>query len=292
MTRRVFIPILAVLTFVVLLIAAGTQLGNMMVAAPAPDALPDFSPDGEWIVYEHEEADLRKTLWVARPDGRDARLLADPGYSPSWHPAGDRIVFVRASDQGVRPFVVAAEGGEPEPLKHPVLERRYYLGGVEWARDGTSVFYITHDPDPRTAWKLNLATGETVQAAPGGSAFVKETHDGAGVVYPRSGQEALALIWRNDETGEERVAASSIMNSQAFDVGASAVYYVAPGPDPYGEGFLRAFDFATGETRELGPVVDRPYAGLTVSRDEKTIVVSRSHGDFERREFQVFRLDD
>lgn len=284
--------VLAVLTFVALLLAAGTQLGNMMEAAPAPDALPDFSPDGEWIVYEHEEADLRKTLWVSRPDGSEARLLADPGYAPSWHPSGDRILFIRASEQGVQPYVVAAEGGEPEELSHPVLESLYYLGGVEWAQDGESVFYVTHDPKPRTAWRLNLQTGETAQAAPGGSDFVQEVGDGGDVVFPRNGAASLELVWRDETTGEERMVAPSIVDSQAFDVGGSAAYYVAPGPDPYGEGSLRAYEFATGETRELGPVIDRPWAGLAVSPDEKTIVVSRSRWEFELREFQVFRVDE
>jgi len=288
---RVVTLVLAVLTFLVLLLAAGTQLGNLMEAAPAPDALPDFSPDGQWIVYEHEEADLRKTLWVARPDGSEARLLADPGYAPSWHPSEDRILFVRPSEQGVQPYVVAAEGGEPEKLSHPVLEGLYYLGGVEWARDGESVFYVTHEPKPGTAWRLNLRTGETEQAAPAGSDSVEQVGDGGGVVFARNGAAALELVWREEETGEERVIAPSIVDSRAFAVGASAVYYVAPGSDPYGEGFLRAYKFATGETRELGAVVDRPWAGLAVSPDEGTVVVSRSRREFTLRAFQVFRVD-
>jgi len=280
------------IVFVVLVVAAGTQLGKLMVALPAPDMRPDFSPDGAWIVYEHEEPDLRKSLRVSRPDGSEARLLTEFGYAPSWSPDGDRILFGRPSAQGSQPYVIAAEGGEPEPLLHPALEGLYFLAETRWARDGRSIYYVTHDPKPHTAWRLDLETGETEQAAPDGVDYVEETAGGTGVVYAKDGPASLTLVWRREADGAEQVVAPSIVDQRAFDVGPEAVYYVTLGPDPYGAGFLRSYEFVSGRTREHGMVMDRPSLGLAVSPDGRTVVTARVKNDGTDRGFQVFRIDD
>ena len=45
------------------------------------------SPDGEWIVFERSKTldqDRQIDLWVARIDGKNARLLVRNGFAPSW----------------------------------------------------------------------------------------------------------------------------------------------------------------------------------------------------------------
>ena len=46
-----------------------------------------ISPDGQWIVFERSrslDGDRAIDLWISRIDGKNARLLARNGFSPSW----------------------------------------------------------------------------------------------------------------------------------------------------------------------------------------------------------------
>ncbi|MEO8273183.1 MAG: hypothetical protein ABI620_03885 [Chloroflexota bacterium] len=63
---------------------------------------PDWSPDGQWIAYEADSADI----WIIRIDGTDARRLfdcEDPcilGDSAAWSPDGREIAFTTADGIG------------------------------------------------------------------------------------------------------------------------------------------------------------------------------------------------
>ena len=58
-----------------------TQLENEFTGAFS------ISPDGQWIVFERSKTldnDRAIDLWIARIDGKNARLLVRNGFSPSW----------------------------------------------------------------------------------------------------------------------------------------------------------------------------------------------------------------
>ena len=41
-------------------------------------AQPDFSPDGEWILFRsHETSNTEGNVWLVRPDGTDAHAVTD-----------------------------------------------------------------------------------------------------------------------------------------------------------------------------------------------------------------------
>ena len=68
-----------------------------LLVGPANVANPVWSPDGEWIAYEHLDGP-ELGIWLVRPDGSDAHALAtapDGPAFPAWSPDSDRIAYLR-----------------------------------------------------------------------------------------------------------------------------------------------------------------------------------------------------
>ncbi len=80
------------------------------------DASPALSPDGQWLAFARKYLDnsrwtLGRQLWLARPDGSEARLLVDePAYNHSsitWSADSGRLAYMRFNQEGLgRPPVV------------------------------------------------------------------------------------------------------------------------------------------------------------------------------------------
>lgn len=94
-----------------------------------------FSHDGQHVAYRNEQDG---SLWRSKPDGTQAFQLTFPpldSYHPAWSPDGTRIAF----DNGIRLYLVDANGGVPRPL----LPNE--INGVEptWSPDGDSVLFTS-----------------------------------------------------------------------------------------------------------------------------------------------------
>ena len=274
--------VLAALAALVVILAAGSWLGVQMRVRPEPYNRPDFSPDGEWVVHEREGANHRKDLWIARPDDSGARRLVEGGEHPSWSPDGETILY---TDQA-RLFTVPAEGGEPQRLAVGASDEAGPPVGAAWSRGGEAIQSTRYGREGWRVWRFDLETGETQAIGPVGAMRVTETFDGRSLVYVLGREDRIELILADAATGAEMVIGPSVVDATAFDVSEKAVYWIEPGPDPYGEGCLWRYDLATAATRKLGAVFDRPRLGLAVSPDDATVVVSRIFGEDPR--FQVF----
>ena len=96
-------------------------------------AEPDFSHDGEWVVYARLP---ERTLWRSRLDGSNAAALTFSGakaYCPHWSPDGKQIAYMAVSGQNqYKAYVVPAEGGQPQQLVPGKGEE----GVPTWSPDG------------------------------------------------------------------------------------------------------------------------------------------------------------
>lgn len=64
-------------------------------------AHPDWSPDGQWIVFDGSAAGALADIYFVKPDGTQLTQVTNtPGneHSPSWSPDGKRIAFVKNED--------------------------------------------------------------------------------------------------------------------------------------------------------------------------------------------------
>jgi Tol biopolymer transport system component len=85
-----------------------TGLEQDLSADTTTDGLPDWSPDGRWLIFWHANRDnLRVTgLYRVRPDGRDRQMLPLPrGYlykHSCFMPDGKQIVTVALKDPRIQ----------------------------------------------------------------------------------------------------------------------------------------------------------------------------------------------
>jgi len=101
---------------------------------------PQIAPDGTRVLYERRHIDRMRDRWVSElhlvaTDGTRPRRLTDGGNAV-WSPSGDRIAFVRPSDDGSAQIFVRwmdAEGATTQ-----VSRLTDPPGGLTWSPDGRS----------------------------------------------------------------------------------------------------------------------------------------------------------
>jgi Tol biopolymer transport system component len=160
---------LLVIAWLALPVDAGAQEPQglkQLTSDPAQDGFPQWSPDGESIVFSRyggDEAPGRNGLYLVSPDGGEPqRLTTLLGEHPHWSPDGHYIAF--DGDFGNRIQLVAASGGTPVrivPESIPVL----HGGQPKWSPDGSRIAF----KGGPNLWVLDLATGsfDTVFSEPG-----------------------------------------------------------------------------------------------------------------------------
>jgi Tol biopolymer transport system component len=98
----------------------------------------EFSHDGRSVVYV-QYPDF--ALWRARQDGSERLQLTSPPFRarfPRWSPDGKQIAFFGGMPgKPWKVYLIAAEGGEPQPLLADELNE----GDPSWSPDGASLAF-------------------------------------------------------------------------------------------------------------------------------------------------------
>jgi len=105
------------------------------------EELPQFSPDGRWIVYS--TVGERSTVWkIPVAGGEPVQLTDKPSMSPTVSPDGERVACLYQDQNGAMQIAIIPFEGGP-PLK--MLDYGLPPSRIRWTPDGRAIAYV----DPR-----------------------------------------------------------------------------------------------------------------------------------------------
>lgn len=216
----------------------------------APDDEPDWSPDGQQIVFFSDRDALGANLYVMDADGGDARRITDGGadVSPKWSPDGKCIAFSRG---GVL-SVMNADGSnlqvimQPQPVQTVEPCRAgSFVGG--WSPDGQRLVYYSALIRPggeNTFWVCAMdADGSNITV-------LVEAPKGQLHAEPVWSPDGRRIAFRDDRDGNYDIYVLDLETGEEINVSDSPAADIEPAWSPDGQWI------AFGSMREGSPNFD------------------------------------
>ena len=148
---------------------------------------PAWSPDGQWLAYDHWRLGVNLDVFLMDRNGEGQRALTTGPESesmPGWLATSDRVAFLARYQDTRGVFSVHLSDAEISTVA-PLADE------VDWARlspDGTRLAYHARGDDARfNVWVRDLATGRSwaVTQAESLSGFPVWSRDGEWLAYQR-----------------------------------------------------------------------------------------------------------
>jgi Tol biopolymer transport system component len=268
-------------------VRSGASLGiyRLEVSRPAVavvvssfnDWNPHLSPDGSRIAFQSDRAGGGDEVWLAAADGSNpTQLTHGPGLwqgSPRWSPDGRRIAFDSYGEDGQWDiWTIDADGGSLRRLTSDPAAHN----SPTWSHDGRFVYFSSDRAGTETIWRVPLAGGTEEQVTHTGGGRCEEAADGKTLFFQRATVWDSPLLAVSLASGQERTVIDCVPRF-SYALGQAGIYHLSCGGDPRAVPlWLR--DTASGRDRLLG-TLERPFQGLTVSADTKTILFARIVGE-------------
>ena len=115
---------------------------------PAREQVGDWSPDGEWLVFTESGHD---GLLLRNPNGVNRITLTDgPDSDPVWSPKGDRIAFLRRTDDGRDVYVLRptkSDSWADDTDEAVVSDAEHDEHSATWSADGRRLAFVVQFDD-------------------------------------------------------------------------------------------------------------------------------------------------
>jgi Tol biopolymer transport system component/imidazolonepropionase-like amidohydrolase len=251
---------------------------------------PDWSPDGQWLVYTTWSDAAYGRVRMVKPDGTGGRdVVSAPGHyiEPAFSPDGTMIVFrnaggdvargrVYAGTSGI--YVVPADGSTP-----PRLVRE---SGTQPIFDHTGRRIYVTDSRGGKAVLISVAVGDPGTSASGSDEVVHFQSDNATQIVPSPDGKWVAFAERWHafvapfvHTGRPVDLGPSVSGFPVARISRDAGYYLhwsadssrvywAMGPELYSRDLTRTFSFLAGGLEKPDPPEEKGIPiGFTTKSD-------------------------
>jgi len=180
------------------------------------DSQPVVSPDGKWLAFTSDRSGSNN-LWIAKPDGSDARKLSGDkqwgAISPAWTPDSKYIVVTRRSVK--KEFTMFhIDGGKGVKLSGAEEDAEVWGIGAEVSPDGKYMYFAqgvenngpVKDFPATQISRYDFANGAVDQITrdEGGAVRPALSPDGNLLVYGTRDETQTGFRIRNLQTGADR----------------------------------------------------------------------------------------
>ncbi|MGI9167228.1 MAG: TolB family protein, partial [Pyrinomonadaceae bacterium] len=251
-------------------------LPTKLISSTQYDGAPQFSPDGQKIVFQSERSGL-SDIWICDQEGTKARQLTFIGGplvgTPRWSPDGRHIAFDARAEGHSDIYVVDAEGGRPRRI---TMETSNDVV-PSWSRDGRLVYFASNRTGTRPeVWKAPVAGGEARQVTKQGGFAAFESLDGKYLYYAKLD---AAGLWRIPvEGGEESLVFDQLKPREwgYWAVADGGIYFINSEAKPHAT--IEFFSFATSRVTPVATIEKEPInwaSNLAISPDGRWILYTQ-----------------
>ena len=247
-----------------------------LISSTQYDGAPQFSPDGQKIVFQSERSGL-SDIWICDREGANARQLTFLGGplvgTPRWSPDGRYIAFDARAEGHSDIYLVDAEGGRPRRITTETSNDVV----PSWSRNGRFVYFASNRTGTRPEiWKAPVAGGEAQQVTKQGGFAAFESPDGKYLYYAKLD---VAGLWRIPlEGGHESLVLDQLKPREGgyWAVAADGIYFINSESKPHAT--IEFFAFATSRLTSIATIEKEPInwaSNLAVSPDGRWILYTQ-----------------
>ncbi len=244
-----------------------------LIASSRRDHSPQFSPDGQSIVFASTRSGSVQ-IWRSDRQGRNpVQLTFAKGRSagtPRWSPDGRWIAF-DGTIEDVHPdiYVVDANGGPARRITRDPAEDIL----PSWSSDGHWIYFCSDRRGAQDIWKIPAEGGQAVQVTRHGGWEAFASSDGKYLYY--SGPKDRKPIHRLDLATGEDVELPQLGDAGArryWALAKKGIFFVNTLDNAH---WVQYLDFASRKitrVQKIGEIIRYGPGGLCVSPDGRTVL--------------------